>query len=185
MSLTYQDIVRVNGEIKTVKIKTKSYAEVTERVKAFRKLYPEGSIQTEILSMNEDNSMVIIKATALNGDGYPLATGIAYEKEDSSFINRTSFIECCETSAVGRALGFLGLTGDSGSIASFEEMANAQMQQESIEPIDDQRLLTIKTMCAELGKDIPEDIEEWTKGKGDKAIQRLMKIRDEERSKKK
>ena len=38
----------------------------------------------------------------------PASTGYAYEKEGSSFINKTSALENCETSAVGRALAILG-----------------------------------------------------------------------------
>ena len=53
-----------------------------------------------------------------------LAKGTAQEKENSSFINKTSFIENCETSAVGRALGMLGIGIDT-SVASYEEVANA------------------------------------------------------------
>ncbi|MCQ2771082.1 MAG: hypothetical protein MJ236_04705, partial [Clostridia bacterium] len=49
---------------------------------------------------------------------------IPQEKESSSFINKTSFIENCETSAVGRALGFAGI-GSKTSIASAEEVRNA------------------------------------------------------------
>jgi hypothetical protein len=61
-------------------------------------------------------------------DGVILGEGTAYEKERSSFINKTSYIENCETSAVGRALGFAGFGIDT-SIASLEEVMNAQKQQ--------------------------------------------------------
>lgn len=176
MAITYSDIARVNGEIKTVKIKTKNYAEVSERVNAFRKLFPNGSIQTELLSMAE--GMCVIKATVYDADMKPLASGMAYEKEGSSKINLSSYIENCETSAVGRALGFLGLTGSGMTIASYEEMANAQAQQESIEPIDEQRKTVIKTLCDDVDKPVP-DFTGWTKGKGDRCIQRLMEIRAE------
>ena len=57
-----------------------------------------------------------------------MSTGIAYEVEGSSFINKTSFIENCETSAIGRALGNLGIGIDT-SVASYEEVANAVKQQ--------------------------------------------------------
>ena len=55
--------------------------------------------------------------------------GHAYEKEDSSFINKTSYIENCETSAVGRALGILVIVIDA-SLASAEEVGNAVKQQQ-------------------------------------------------------
>lgn len=175
MAITYSDITRVNAEIKTVKIKTKNYAEVVEKVKAYRKLFPDGSITTELLHL--EDGMCVIKATVTDSNGSVLGTGIAYERENASRINMSSFIENCETSAVGRALSFCGIGSDT-SIASFEEVANAEKQQEAFEPIDKQRILTIEALCKDVNKPLP-DMEGWTKGKGDKAIQRLMEIRSE------
>lgn len=123
--IKWNDIVEANKMIGTTKIQNKDYAEVNQRVKAFRYLYPEGTITTEIVSIG--NGVVVFKAVASNGDKI-LATGHAYEKENSTFINKTSYIENCETSAVGRCLGFLALGIDT-SIASKEEVENAIMQQ--------------------------------------------------------
>lgn len=108
--------------MKTVNIKGTEYVEVNERVKHFRANYVGWSIQTEMLS--NEGGVCVFKATVKNEDGEIMATGHAYEKESSSFINKTSYIENCETSAVGRALGFLGI-GIDASIASSEEVANA------------------------------------------------------------
>ena len=63
-------------------------------------------------------------------EGVLVATGHAYEKEASSFINKTSYIENCETSAIGRALGVYGI-GIDASLASAEEVVNAVNNQES------------------------------------------------------
>ena len=126
--MTFDDIQKANRLIKTTPIKGKEYGEVSERVKAFRSLYPEGSITTEIVSL--ENGVVVMKATICSDDGAILSTGYAYEKEGSSFINETSFIEVCETSAVGRAIGFLSLTGGD-AIASAEEVQNAMLNQKT------------------------------------------------------
>ena len=125
-SITYEDIARVNSEIKKIDIKGKEYAEVPQRVTAFRKLFPNGSLTSEIVYL--ENGMVVIKATACDGDGNVLATGHAYEKENNGFINKTSYIENCETSAWGRCLSALNLGSDT-SMASAEEVLNAQKQQ--------------------------------------------------------
>lgn len=114
--------------MKTVNIKGKDYVEVNERVKYFVKNYVGWSIETELLS-NEDG-VCTFKATVKDENGTIKATGHAYEKEDSSFINKTSYIENCETSAVGRALGFLGIGIDT-SIASSDEVSNAIKNQSS------------------------------------------------------
>ena len=124
--ITYKDIAQVNAELNFTAIKDKMYAEVPQRVKAFRMLYPRGYIITDMIS-NADG-VCVFKATAgyygENGEAYTLGTGTAYEREGSSFINKTSYIENCETSAVGRALGFIGV-GSETSIASAEEVVNA------------------------------------------------------------
>ena len=112
--------------MKTIDIKGKEYVMVNERILHFWNNY-EGSIETELLS-NEDG-VCIFKATIYNQDHKILATGHAYEKEGSTFINKTSYIENCETSAVGRALGLLGI-GIETSIATAEEVGNAIKQQE-------------------------------------------------------
>ena len=49
-----------------------------------------------------------MKASVYTSDDKLLANGYAYEKEESSLVNKTSFIENCETSAIGRALGMCG-----------------------------------------------------------------------------
>ena len=127
--MDWQSLVKANAAIRTTNIKGKEYAEVNQRVKAFRTLYPEGFITTEIIC--REGGLCIIKATVgyyADGKSVILATGTAYEKEGSSQINRTSYIENCETSAVGRALGMAGFGIDT-SIASAEEMNNALLQQ--------------------------------------------------------
>ena len=125
--MKYLDLAIANETIKTTDIKGKDYAEVNQRIKAFRMVYPQGSIQTEMVS-NQDG-VCIFKAIVSDENGCLLGTGTAYEKENSSFINKTSYIENCETSAVGRALGMAGF-GIDVSVASAEEVANAINNQE-------------------------------------------------------
>ena len=125
--MEFKDIQRINATLKTVDIKGKDYVEVNKRVMAFRELEPNGTITTEIVDIKEDKNgggIVTMKATVCYGEGRILATGTAQEKESSSYINKTSYIENCETSAVGRALGFIGIGTDT-SIASAEEVLNA------------------------------------------------------------
>ena len=83
--MTYDDIAKVNAQIITTDIKGKKYADVNQRIKAFRMLYPEGSIITEMLSCAD--GVCVFKATVMNSEGCVLGTGTAYEKESSSFIS--------------------------------------------------------------------------------------------------
>ena len=130
--ISFEDLKKANETIKTTDVKGKAYAEVNQRIKAFRMVYPTGTIDTEMIS--NENGVCIFKATVGIGQTI-LATGTAYEKENSSFINKTSYIENCETSAVGRALGMAGFGIDT-SIASAEEVQNAIMQQDDDKVID-------------------------------------------------
>ncbi len=115
--------------MKKIKIKGNDYVEVNERVKQFHKDYPNGSITTELIEMTD---RFITKTTVITDVENPERkfTGIAYEKEDSTFINKTSALENCETSSVGRALGMLGIGIDT-SLASYDEVANAVEQQKT------------------------------------------------------
>ena len=119
---TFEDLVAANAVMKTTNIKGKPYVEVNERIKAFRRLCPNGAIITEMLS-NADG-VCVFRASIYDGEKNLIGTGTAYEKEGNGNINRTSYIENCETSAVGRALGMCGFGIDT-SIASYEEVANA------------------------------------------------------------
>lgn len=125
--IKFEDIKKANESIRTTDIKGKEYAEVNQRIKAFRMVYPNGSITTEIVSL--ENGVVTMKASVVNEEGVLIGSGFAQEKESSSFINKTSFIENCETSAVGRALGMCGFGIDT-SVASYEEVQNAINNQE-------------------------------------------------------
>ena len=141
--LAYEQISKVNSEIKMIDLKGKNYAMVPERVDAFRKLFPEGFINTEIIS--HDGTTVLMQAKAgYYEDGVPivLGTGFAQEIRGKGLVNGTSYIENCETSAVGRALGMMGLGINGGGICSAEELVNAitaqnQMKQDSTKKKDD------------------------------------------------
>ena len=108
-----------------IQIQGKDYITVNERVKEFRKQHPNGQILNQVMANADGQVMFQCKIIV---DGVLVATAHAYEKEGSSFINKTSYIENCETSAVGRALGLYGI-GIVTSLASADEVANAVTQQ--------------------------------------------------------
>lgn len=118
--VSYDQIENANNEIQTTDIKGKGYAQVNERIKAYRKVYPTGSIETEIQEINDN--YVRMKTTVTDCEDKVIATGTASETNTGkNQINLTSMIENCETSAVGRALGFAGFGVDK-AIASAEDM---------------------------------------------------------------
>lgn len=132
--MEYTKLEEINKKLKKVDIQNKKYVQVNERVKAFWKLCENGRISTEILKL--DNGVCVIKAEIYENknDPEPRATGIAHEKEGSSFINKTSYVENCETSAIGRALGNAGIGIDT-AIASADEVTNAIENQKKISPV--------------------------------------------------
>ena len=126
-------IEKANSEIINTDIKGKGYAEVTQRVKALRKVFPTATIETiqtrhegEVGSREVEYKAFIY--IYVDGEKRLLADGDAYEKENSTFINKTSYIENCQTSAIGRAIGFTGIGIDT-SIASYDEVRNAMENQ--------------------------------------------------------
>ena len=124
--------------MKSIKIHGKDYVLVNSRIKEFRSnpKYNDYGLETdktldewfeytdkktgEILQDNR----VEFKCIITNASGKTVSNGTARELRSSSYINKTSHIENCETSAVGRALGFFGIGIDT-SIASADEVINA------------------------------------------------------------
>jgi len=169
--MKYLDIAIANETIKTTDIKGKEYAEVNQRIKAFRMVYPQGTIETEMLS--NENGVCIFKAIVSDEDGNLLGTGTAYEKEDSSFINKTSYIENCETSAVGRALGMCGF-GIDVSVASAEEVQNAINNQEVTQEEADNYTFAWGKYKGKKLTEVPNDYIEWLLGNS--ADERMLKL---------
>ncbi len=116
-------------KLKTVNISGKQYVEVSERLKHFRSNYPGYSLLSEVVDIND--TTITIKATILDDKQNPMASGIAQEVKGSSFINKTSYVENCETSAWGRALANFGI-GIDAAVASYNEVANAKLNNSNI-----------------------------------------------------
>jgi hypothetical protein len=132
--------------MKTIDIKGKPYVTVSERVKAIRNKHGfDIAIDTEIIKAEQGS--IIIKATVAFKDKI-ISTGFAREKEDDSFINKGSYVENCETSAVGRALAFAGF-GIDAEIASAEEVINSDANS----AISDTQKKTIENMLHDCSLD--------------------------------
>ena len=161
--MRFEELQNANQAISTTNIKGKEYAEVNQRIKAFRMVFPDGCIRTELIS-NEDGVCVFkaeVYTSTENGVNTLLGTGHAYEKESSSFINKTSYIENCETSAVGRALGMCGFGIDT-SVCSADELNNALVNQEASKPITKGQAKTIMALAEKKESD-PSDICDYFK----------------------
>ena len=116
----------------------KEYLTVAKRLVDFREKHPAYTIKTKLLEAGE---LVRIKASILDEDGRLLATGTAEEVRGEGKVNGTSAVENCETSAIGRALAVMGLTGS--HIASAEEVERALEQQAEMAGLE-----RLKASCA-------------------------------------
>ena len=115
---------------KAIQFKGKAYVLVSDRVNYFNEVYPDGSIQTQLIS-KPTADMVVVKAIVTpDAKEQRFFTGYSQAKwsDTSSFVNKTSALENCETSAVGRALAFMGI-GVIDSIASVDEIKKADLSQ--------------------------------------------------------
>ena len=110
----------------------KKYTEVAKRVEAFRKHFGfKYGITTDIII--DDGKRVVIKSKIFDlvNSTIPVGEGYAEEIRGSSNVNKTSAIENCETSAIGRALASCGLHG--GQYASMDEIIKADRNDKAID----------------------------------------------------
>lgn len=120
----------------TISFKGSEYVLVKDRVIFFNENYMNGAIITEMVKY--ENGQVIFKATAMPDVDKPsrFFTGHSQAVEGVGYINKTSALENAETSAVGRALGFLGI-GVIDGVASADEIAKATaMEKKGKPPVD-------------------------------------------------
>ena len=156
-------------KFKTTNIKGKDYVEVNQRLLYFRneKAYADWSIESELVDLQPDRCC--IRAVIRDAEGRIRATGHAHEDRTSSMINKTSYVENCETSAFGRALAALGI-GIETSIASANEVSMAIAQQANMDDLtdrlglvpafDDIEMATLKADFVALVEQMPKE-EQW------------------------
>ena len=175
-------------KFKTTNIKGKEYVEVNQRLLFFRNApaYAGWSIESDLVDLQPDRCC--IKAMIRDADGRIRATGHAHEDRTSSMINKTSYVENCETSAFGRALAALGI-GIETSIASANEVSMAIAKQDQFNDLtdklglvpayDDLTAATLKADFLKLVQKLPaeqqerfmKDLDQMTPARFEKGIQ--------------
>lgn len=189
--ITKEALIEANKSVGRIEIgkdkkgNPKMYTSVAARIWAFREMCPDGLISTSILE--HENGVVTMVATVKDENGKVLATGFAQEKENSSYINKTSYIENCETSAVGRALGFLGIGSDE-NMASAEEMVNAMTQQMASEMPDPNEVKSFKETLTpaqidSIEKKFGKAMEELSRIELGEAMQKMREIHEKNKGK--
>jgi hypothetical protein len=115
------------------------YETVDSRIHRFYEAFPNGRIITELVDVIRVDGKItqyVVKSYAYRdmSDAVPSATGYAEESVGSSPVNRTSALENCETSSIGRCLSNLGLS-PKGSRPSQEEMQKAERSKQTKKPL--------------------------------------------------
>lgn len=132
-----------NANTGVIKIRGKDYNTVALRVKTFLVEHPGWAVTTKV--MERTNEHVMVRCVIRDEMWHKRATGHAEEYRAASNINKTDALENCETSAVGRALAFLGYGGI--AIASADDMLRG------VETIDANEITEIKTRLKEINGD--------------------------------
>jgi hypothetical protein len=149
-----------------------NYEPVANRISTFWKLHPAGRIITEIKLINETEVVVQASVFTDREDARPASVDWAHETRGSSNINRSSFLENCSTSAIGRALATLGLS-TSKNRASREEMIKATREsrnfiEEASEAAANKDLETLRVIYATAVKSqVDNDVLEAIKSLAD------------------
>ena len=115
-----------------IMIKGKPYVQVNQRVLELRHKYGDKDnmfgIKTKVVEWNKEKNEIIIQAWITDKTGRIVGSGIAHEEKTQSGVNSTSYVENCETSAIGRALAAFGL-GIEDAYASADEVQQAIKKQ--------------------------------------------------------
>ncbi len=161
--------------MKSISIHGKEYYEVKERVMEFHRRYLEGSIETEIIELTDTRfiTKTIVKPYV---DKDIVYTGIACETIGSGGFSGSE-LECCETSSVGRALGFLNI-GITNSIASADEVRSATNNEK---PASEKQLEYLENLCHKKGRDYSKipNLENLSSAEARNWIDKLKKMEDQ------
>ena len=148
-----------------VTIHGKEYKTVAERVTELHRDHKGQSLSIETELVSWSDGVVIFKSIVTTGSG--IFTGYAYEREGASQINKTSALENCETSSIGRAIAAAGYSGT--EYASANEVQNAINQQKN------DTFSTTDIAPRPLTKQYAEMIKDLTQYKDHKSLNKSQK----------
>ena len=112
-----------------------NYETVEQRLVRFWAAYPNGRVYTSMMNYTGDACVFYAELYADKEDKVPVATGYAEEVKSDRGVNATSFVENCETSAIGRAIANCPLQAPaSGPRPSRNEMQKVERLTTSPQP---------------------------------------------------
>lgn len=158
--------------MKTINIKGKEYVTVNERLKEFRNVFKDYSLVSEIIELGAD--FCTMKSTIIDDKGIVRATGYAREVIAKSPINKFAFVENCETSAMGRALGNFGIGIDEAVCTADELLMKLSQDQKLKENAENE---AVKSFEKEATQDKRAKTISLKKGEEIKAPEKPLEIR--------
>jgi len=117
------------------------YMTVAERIDLFWNTFENGRILTELVHFEPGQCVVKAEVYLDREDEVPVTVDYAEERIDGSPVNKTSMVENCVTSAIGRAISDLGREFSGSKRPSREEMEKVQRLSEkptSVKPVPDE-----------------------------------------------
>ena len=137
----------MNEKMKTIDIKGRPYVTVNERIKAFRNNYKDYALISEIVELGDTHC--VMKASVIDPQGRVVATGFARETVSKSPINKFAFLENCESSCWGRALGNFGIGVDDAICSADEILVKMSQETTQIElPLEQEHALWIENSAS-------------------------------------
>ena len=148
------------------------YDTVESRIKKFWEQFPNGRIHTQVI--HNDASRFIVQAWVFTDrdDLRAVTTGMAEEIVGSSMVTKTSALEVCETSAIGRALANFLFSGNKRP--SREEMEKVERYEKNprtnlyaVKTLTPEQLATLEVTLAEIYEtsEVSRLREIWTEQK--------------------
>ena len=126
-------MANIKEKLKSIDIKGRLYTTVDSRIEFFREKYPNWTLETNFPILDLERGFCVCRVVIKDENGRIIADGFAHEwqSKPGSLVNKTSYIENAQTSAVGRALGFIGIGINGMGIATAEEVDLAIQHQEA------------------------------------------------------
>lgn len=132
-----------------------NYETVDSRIHKFWEQYPTGRLETELVAYSD--KQYIVKASVWKdlNDPFPSAVDYAEETVGTSPVNRTSALENCATSAIGRCLSDIGLSkiGTRPSVTEMTKIDRVESSHVGGQPFSygasEKQVSFVKTICEE------------------------------------
>lgn len=134
-----------------------NYEPVEARLDSWWQKYPNGRVETKVLEKTDISILIQANIFKDASDTHPMATGLAEEIKGSSPVNRVSWVENCETSAIGRALANANFAAK-GKRPSREEMEKVQRQTEEPKTLDPDTVIMLQEAYEQIKE--AENLEE-------------------------